>query len=362
MKYILAIETSCDETAASIVKFDNRSANILSNIVSSQIELHKKYGGIVPEVASRAHLETINPIIQEALLTAKTDLKQIDYFAVTEKPGLIGSLLIGIQAAKTLAWTMNKPLIKINHLDGHFWSAFIDQNLFTIHDSQFPILSLLVSGGHTQLILSKKTGKTKTIGETLDDAAGEAFDKAAQILGLSYPGGPAISAAAEIAEQNQDTRYKDTSKLKISNLQKIPKYSIHNTQYQLPIPMIDSNDFNFSFSGLKTALLYKYQKLTKKFLPPTKYSLLTTNLAFSFQKSLVDSLVLKTISAAKKHKPKTITLVGGVAANKYLREKLKHITHSSLPNTEFLVPDFKYCTDNAAMIGAAAAIKLANKK
>lgn len=331
MNYVLAIETSCDETAASVIKFNSKTAKVLSSAISSQIDLHKAYGGIVPEVASRAHLEAVILIIKKALEDAKTNLKNIDYFAVTTEPGLIGSLLIGIQTAQTLAWALNKPLIKTNHLDGHFYSAFINKNnSFAIHNSQFPILSLLVSGGHTQLLLAKKSDNIKIIGETLDDAAGEAFDKAAQILRLGYPGGPAISANAE--------------KIKSSI----------TTDFKLPIPMVDSKDFNFSYSGLKTALLYK---VMKKKMKKRDISLF----AASFQKSLVESLVLKVISAAKKYKPNTITLVGGVAANKLLRDELSKAVQSLNPSIPFLVPDLKYCTDNAAMIGIAAVMKLKNK-
>lgn len=369
MKHILAIETSCDETAASVVGFDDKKVIILSNIVSSQIDIHKKYGGVVPEVASRAHLETISLVIKEALINAKVNLKQIDYFAVTYEPGLIGSLLIGIQTAKTLAWAMNKPLIKVNHLDGHFYSALIqnDKIVYPILNTKYPILSLLVSGGHTQLMLAKSPTNIKIIGQTQDDAAGEAFDKASQILGLGYPGGPAISAAAEIAScchsrEGGNLYYSDSildPRVKPED-DKIFDYSLPITDYQLPIPMIDSNDLNFSYSGLKTALLYKYQNLSKT-LPLQSLNTLIPLLAYNFQDSLVKSLVLKVIKAAKKYQPKTITLVGGVAANKYLREELKSATQSLNPSIPLLVPDQKFCTDNAAMIAVAAIIKLKNK-
>ena len=402
MKYILAIETSCDETAASVVGFDSKSIKILSNIVSSQIKTHQKYGGVVPEIASRMHLEVINNVIGLALKDAKISLSDINNVAVTSDPGLVGSLLIGQAAAKTLSLALKIPVLEINHVLGHLAASFIDKNdsvLYPIPNTKYPILSLIVSGGHTQLMLTKDLKNYKIIGETLDDAAGEAFDKAAQILGLGYPGGPAISACADKINQNviasdgeaissgasrrseaNSNKLRDSSSMTQND--KIPLYSIHNTQYQLPVPMKDSGDLNFSFSGLKTALLYKTRRLRhpersegspantgsnklRDSSSATQNDKLTAKdkslFAYNFQSSLVESLVSKTIAAAKKYKPKTIALAGGVAANKYLREQLSLATQSLNPSIPLLVPDFQYCTDNAAMIGVAAAIKSMDK-
>ena len=389
-KFILAIETSCDETAASVISFDNKYAQILSNIVSSQMETHANYGGVVPEVASRMHLEAIGDVINTSLKKAGISLKDLNYIAVTSAPGLIGSLLIGQTAAKTLGLSLKIPVLEINHIDGHLCAALLQETRYKIQDtnksqitnpkidfkeieSYLPILSLTVSGGHTQLMITKDLKNYKIIGETLDDAAGEAFDKAAQILGLSYPGGPAISAAAEIASSCHSREggnlYDSNSILPASLLESEsrsrrpvggnPRVKPENDNlidYSLPIPMKDSDDFNFSFSGLKTALLYKvlkYKRLSQKD---------KELFAYNFQKSLVESLILKTISAAKKYKPKTITLAGGVAANKYLRKELAfHISHFLSLKTGFLVPPKNLCTDNAAMIGIAATIRLKMK-
>lgn len=312
---ILSIETSCDETAAAVIE----NGHILANVVASQINIHKKTGGVVPEVASRAHVEKIIPVIDEALDTAKTKLDDIDAIAVTTGPGLVGSLLVGVEAAKTLAYAINKPIIPINHLEGHIYANWIN------YEPKLPAVALTVSGGHTSLIYIKKINELKVIGETLDDAAGEAYDKVAQILGLGYPGGPAIDQAC----------LKDKSKIKID----------------LPRPMLDRNDF--SFSGLKTAVLYKVMKL--KLDAKTK-----NQVANEFQKAMVETLVSKTIETAKKRKAKTVLLSGGVAANKFLRSELEKVARDN--GFEFHVPEFQYCTDNAAMIARAAEIKLQNKK
>ena len=333
-KYILSIETSCDETAAAVIFSDNKSAKILSNVVSSQIKIHKSYGGVVPEIASRAHLEKIKQVVQKALKDAKLKLGKIDYFAVTKEPGLIGSLLVGIYFTKSLSWTEKKPLLEINHIDGHFFAAFTEKNTMIFKNIDFPIISLIVSGGHTSLMLANSFKKIKIIGETQDDAAGESFDKAAKILGLDYPGGPAIS--------------------KITENIKTPNGKEQKT-IALPRPMINSNNFNFSFSGLKTALLYKIEDLekTKKLTKRIK-----NLLAWEFQNAAVESLVFKTIKAAKKYQPKTISVSGGVAANKLLRQALQKEIRKNLVQTKFQVPSFDLCTDNAAMIGITAAIKL----
>jgi N6-L-threonylcarbamoyladenine synthase len=353
---ILAIETSCDETAAAVLADDK----MLSNIVASQIEIHQKTGGIVPEVASRAHVEKILPVIEEALkiglsstdylpcrqagrLRPKTvdgKLKAIDLIAVTIGPGLIGSLLVGVETAKTLAYLLNKPIMGINHLEGHIFANFIGSNSklknqnAKLNTIKFPAIVLIVSGGHTSLILMKELNNLKIIGETRDDAAGEAFDKVAQILGLGYPGGPAIEKKArEFEIKNQKSKGKmkiENSKLKIS----------------FPRPMLDQDDF--SFSGLKTSVLYKTMKLKLD-------DNLKSQIAYEFQKAIVETLVTKTIKAAQKLKVKSILLSGGVAANKFLRTELEKRAKGE--GFDFHVPAFEYCTDNAAMIGMAAYIK-----
>ncbi len=315
---ILAIETSCDETAASVVEKNGKDIRILSNVIASQIDLHKKFGGVFPEIASRAHSEKIIPVVEEALGDIKPDV-----IAVTTGPGLIGSLLIGVNFAKTLAYTTKKPIIGINHWLGHIYSNFLAPSL-----PHFPSLILIVSGGHTGLVLMKSHKDIVPLGETLDDAAGEAFDKVAKLLNLGYPGGPAISKAATDGD---------------------------NLKFAFPRSMLDRKDHNFSFSGLKTAVLYETKKLGKM-SPKTK-----KDIAASFQQAVVDILVGKTIQAAYEFRPKSICLCGGVSANKELREQLKREV-SRLPwKCSYHVPDFSLTTDNAAMIGIAAAYHLDQK-
>ncbi|MFN3301668.1 MAG: tRNA (adenosine(37)-N6)-threonylcarbamoyltransferase complex transferase subunit TsaD, partial [Patescibacteria group bacterium] len=239
---ILGIETSCDETAASILKIENCKLKIITNIVSSQVKIHAQYGGIVPELAARKHAENIIPVLKSALNSKQKIKNYIDAIAVTNGPGLITSLLVGVEAAKTLAFLANKPLVPVNHLAGHIYANFIKNCKLKI-ENLFPAICLVVSGGHTELILMKDFEKFQKIGQTLDDAAGECFDKVAKILGLSYPGGPAIANCAR-----QWKSKIQNSKLKI----------------ELPRPMINSSDFNFSFSGLKTAVLYKVKDLKSK--------------------------------------------------------------------------------------------------
>jgi len=348
--YLFSIETSCDETAAALLKIEKGKLKILSNVVSSQIKIHKKYGGIVPEVAARCHIENIIPIIDEALLPlGKENLKNLDAFAVTIGPGLITSLLVGVKTAQTLAFALQKPLIPINHLEGHIYANFLTHpNLFTLKNL-FPTICLIVSGGHTELILMKNHGIYQKIGETLDDAVGEAFDKVAKLLGLGYPGGPAIAAEA--------------AKFSISHFQFLPK---------LPKPMINSQDFNFSFSGLKTAVLYTLKNQSSRLknkkseiaremkrLPQkirSERKRLTMALAHEFQKVVVEVLIKKTIKAVEKFGTKTVFLCGGVAANSLLREELKKEMEKLKIN--FFVPEKKLCTDNAAMIACAAYFKI----
>lgn len=322
-RVILAIETSCDETAAAILVGDK----ILANIVYSQLKIHQKTKGIVPEAASRAHIEKIIPVIDRALCAAKIPPDKLDLIAVTVGPGLIGSLLIGVDTAKALGFVWHKKVMPINHVEGHIYANFGFKNGQAINSKSqainFPVVCLIVSGGHTQLILMRGHGNYKLLGSTLDDAAGEAFDKVANILGLGYPGGPAIAAAAAKAKTN--------CKPKIL----------------LPRPLINSGDFNFSFSGLKTAVLYKFQNLKI-----SKFK--TVAMAAEFQRAAIEVLVTKTIAAAKKYQAKSIILGGGVAANKLLRQELKKTMRQNLPSTLLFLPPLSLCTDNAAMIGLCA--------
>jgi len=332
--YILGIETSCDETAASVIKADQKTGRIsvLSNIISSQIAIHQKYGGVVPEVAAREHVLNILPVIDEALTIAKIKPRRLDLLAVTKGPGLITSLISGLETIRTLSYAWNKPVIEINHIEGHIFSNFINPTAKII----YPALILTVSGGHTNLVLMDKKNKLKIVGETLDDAAGEAFDKGAKMMGLSYPGGPAISAEAE--------KY-------ITSFEKGPA----TTTLSLPRPMLTSPNLNFSFSGLKTALLYQLQKDKnwKKRIP---------EYCFAYQEAIIDILTVKTIKAAKKFQARTVMLSGGVSANQTLRTYLQSKVESELLKVNFLVPERVYTTDNATMIAAAAIFKSKNKQ
>lgn len=317
---ILAIETSCDETATAVVQ-DGRS--ILSNVINSQIEIHAEYGGVVPEVAARSHIEVILPVIEQALSDAGCGWDDIDAIAVTKGPGLIGSLLIGVLTAKTLAITKNKPLIGVNHIYAHGFAAFL-----TDAPPLFPLLALTVSGGHTTLSLYQEDLSREVLGETLDDAAGEAFDKVAKLLGLPYPGGPAIGKAAESGDA-------DT--------------------YTFPIAKLGRESMNFSFSGLKTAVLRQVQQITgvNPGAPNAQktYQLdeqTVADIAASFQKAVVTALVTNTQKAYVRYQPKSIVVGGGVACNTSLR----HEMHRVLPEAIFVPPVL--CTDNAAMIGALA--------
>jgi N6-L-threonylcarbamoyladenine synthase len=327
---ILAIESSCDETAAAVAKGNGESVSLLSNVVSSQIHIHQKYGGVVPEVAAREHVLNILPVIEEALNKAgikrKDAAKKISAIAVTTGPGLITSLMIGIETAKTLAYAWKLPLISVNHIEGHLYSNFINTK------PKLPAIILTVSGGHTQLVLMKNHLQYKTIGETRDDAAGEAFDKAAKLLGLGYPGGPLVSKQA----QNWLAKNKG----------KQPTIS-------LPRPMIKDQSFDFSFSGLKTALLYAIRD-------DKNYKKRISEYCFAFEQAVVDVLVTKTIRATKKYKVKSVMLAGGVAANAALREKLSE--EVKMLGLDFFMPELEYTTDNAAMIAAAGYYKLKAKK
>ena len=321
---ILSIETSCDETSVAIIEGKDGKIKVIYNIVASQIKLHRKTKGVVPEVAARAHLENLLPLIKQCAKKVKFDFKTgegIDAIAVATGPGLITALLVGVETAKTLALLWNKPIIPVNHIVAHIYSSLIPGDNFQ-PKWKFPVLALAVSGGHTELILIKKHLQFKKIGATLDDAAGEAFDKVAKILDLPYPGGPEIEKMARTGD---------------------PK------AFQFPRPMIGSKDYNFSFSGLKTSVLYTTQKTYN--LQPTTYNL--NDVCASFQQAAIDVLVSKTIRAAKEFKAKTVCLVGGVAANALLRQTLAKKISETAPAPQFLVPEKKYCTDNAAMIGVA---------
>lgn len=325
---LLAIETSCDETAAAIAQTKGKTVTIVSNVVSSQIDIHKKYGGVVPEVAAREHVLNILPVIEEALTKAgikrKDAAKKLGGIAVTTGPGLITSLMVGIETAKTIAYAWDIPVISVNHIEGHLYSNFINAT------PKLPAIILTVSGGHTQLVLMKDHLSYKTIGETRDDAAGEAFDKAAQLLGLGYPGGKSISLEA--------AKFFATGK---------------TSDIKLPRPMMTDPNFDFSFSGLKTALLYTIQK-------DKNYKKRIPEYCLAFEQAVVDVLVAKTLRAAKKFNVKAVMLAGGVAANTILRARL-HDEIKKL-NLQFFMPDMSYTTDNAAMIAAAACFKAKAKR
>lgn len=332
-KLILAIESSCDETAAAVIRSDGKKSEVLSSIVSSQIDIHKEYGGVVPEVAARHHVINILPVIIEAMEKSGIAPKKLDLIAVTAGPGLITSLIVGVEAAKALSAAWKVPLLPVNHMYGHIAGNFLQP-------LKFPAACLVVSGGHTEIVVMKDYVNNKKVGQTVDDAAGEAFDKVAKLLDLGYPGGPIVSARAEEFE-NQTTKNQIT-KNKINAI-------------KLPRPMLNSDDFNFSFSGLKTAVLYAAQKMETK-----ERKARTDEICHEFQNAAIDVLVGKTIRAAKKIKAKTILMAGGVAANKKLRESLREAAEEN--GFLFAVPEFKLCTDNAAMIGLAAAQIIRTKK
>lgn len=336
---ILAIESSCDETAAAVIEERDQRPVILSNIVSSQIKLHKAFGGVVPEVAARAHIEQILPVIDESLRKAQTTLLEIDYLAYTYGPGLIGSLIVGVETAKGLAAANGIALLPMNHLEGHIYAAFAD----AVEEPAFPILTLLVSGGNTLLILMKDHLRYELVGRTLDDAAGEAFDKAAKVLGLGYPGGPIIS---KLAQEGDDSKYR----LPIVDL--TPRPVRDRDGYLVkPAPSLD-----FSFSGLKTALITLVRTKTKLTQREKK------DLSASFEKAVVETLVQNSTWAIRKYQPKTFVLAGGVAANPKLRERLGEEIGNLFPQTSYLIPQTSLCGDNAAMIGIAAYYRIRNSR
>ncbi len=354
---ILAIETSCDDTCCSILEIKNNKLKLLSNIVSSQVKLHAKYGGVYPTLAKREHQKNLPIVLKRAL--KKIDYLKIDLIAVTIGPGLDPCLWVGINFAKDLAKSWKIPIIGTNHIEGHIianWLAPIGENYksqIINYKNLFPALCLIVSGGHTQLILMKSFGKYKIIGETRDDAAGECFDKTARILGLSYPGGPAIA--------EQAWQWKSAQKIKLAKRRKESKTFFEQTlnskfNIKLPRPMIYQKNYDFSFSGLKTAVLYEVKKKKRK---SKKY---IQAMAAEIQQAIIDVLIRKTIKAAKEYKVKSIILGGGVIANNELRRQFQEKIKKEIPQTNLYFPNIKLCTDNALMIAVTAYFHWIKKK
>ena len=310
--YILAIESSCDETAAAVVK---NGREVLSNIISSQIELHKLYGGVVPEIASRKHIEKINPVIREALAEAGMKLEDMDAIGVTYGPGLVGALLVGVAAAKAISYAKNIPLVGVHHIEGHISANYIENK-----DLEPPFLGMVVSGGHTHLVTVKDYGKYEILGKTRDDAAGEAFDKVARAIGLGYPGGPKIDKLA-----------------KEGNPQAIA----------FPRAHVADAPLDFSFSGLKSSVLNYINSCEMK-----HQEICRADVAASFQAAVVDAIVSHTIEAAKTYHIDKVALAGGVASNSALRQAMKEKCEAA--GLKFYYPSPILCTDNAAMIGCAA--------
>lgn len=328
---ILAIETSCDETAASVIQTHGDTITVSSNIISSQVDLHAQWGGVVPNLAAREHTKNIIPVLTAALNHAHVRSTDIDLIAVTHCPGLIPALLCGVSAAKSLAYTWHKPLLGIHHIEGHIYANWIDRS---DHDIPFPALALVVSGGHTQLILMRAHCTYEVIGETQDDAVGEAFDKTARILGLGYPGGPIISQCAQAFV-----------------------VSGKNNDITLPRPMLTSGDFHFSFSGLKTSVLYLVKEYRNRHNLSETEQLpndFVNRVAHAFQEAAIDVLVRKTLRAAHDVNAASILLAGGVSANIQLRDRMKHTIERENPHIRFFTPSLAYCVDNAAMIAIAA--------
>ncbi|NTW89655.1 MAG: tRNA (adenosine(37)-N6)-threonylcarbamoyltransferase complex transferase subunit TsaD [Candidatus Moranbacteria bacterium] len=406
---ILAIETSCDDTAAAVVALKDGVPTVLSSVVSSQIELHRQYGGVVPALAAREHVKNLVPVINEAIRAASVSRDDIDAIAVTQGPGLIPALLAGVSAAKALALVWQKPLLGVHHIEGHIYANFVradeskvkskklkdcpvvassrlygvesqepettDGNKslpariatqsvaggpqktqyslserektvksdignwkLEIGNSCFPLLALVVSGGHTELVLMRGHFEYEILGRTKDDAAGEAFDKVAKMLGLPYPGGPEVAARATIVTSRE-------SQVESRN-------SDNETGHTFPRPMIDSGNYDFSFSGLKTAVLYEIRKTAEENRDET----FVNGICHAFQEAVVDVLTTKTRRAIEEYAPATLVIAGGVSANIALRESLATMI-TEFPSTAFTVPEFKYSLDNAAMIGTAALLR-----
>ncbi len=319
---VLGIESSCDETGIALYDTDH---GLLSHALHSQIAMHQEYGGVVPELASRDHVRRAMPLLRETLDKAQIDKNAIDAIAYTQGPGLAGALLVGASVACGLGLALDKPIIGIHHLEGHLLSP-----LLASQPPEFPFIALLVSGGHTQLMRVDGVGRYELLGETLDDAAGEAFDKSAKLLGLDYPGGPAISRLATLGDP-----------------------SVH----QLPRPMLHSKDLNFSFSGLKTAVLTTVKKYPQVLSDSDK-----ANVARGFVDAIIDVLVAKCLTAMKQTGLKRLVIAGGVGANQQLRAALNAAANSSNPKKRFQVyyPELEFCTDNGAMIAFAGAMRLKN--
>ncbi len=311
---VLGVETSCDETSVAVVR-DGKE--VLANVVYTQIDIHKKFGGVVPEVASRHHVGKITIVFEEALKEANVEPSDIDLVAVTHHPGLIGSLLVGINAAKAFAMAHNIRYVDVDHIKGHIYANYIEK------DFEFPLLALVVSGGHTELVLMKGHYQFEILGQTLDDAVGETYDKVGRVMGLEYPAGPIVDRLALEGE----------------------------ITYKLPLVYLDKLDYNFSFSGLKSAVINLINTANMK-----NEEINIPNLCASFQNSAVRVLVDKTINAAKEFEVKQIVVAGGVAANKGLRKALKDEV-DKLENVELSFPKMKYCTDNAAMIAVVGYFK-----
>lgn len=348
---ILAIETSCDETAAAVVEKSGNSVRVLSNIVSSQIALHAPFGGVVPNLAAREHTKNITPVVESALQEARVSVDDIEAVAVTAGPGLAPALQIGVTAAKSLAYLWQKPLLPIHHIEGHIYANFINEQPTTHNrqpsqkqaryplsvvssasESAFPLLALVVSGGHTELVLMRDHFTYEILGETEDDAVGEAFDKVAKMLGLPYPGGPEIARRADA-------------------FRKSIAFSLHSSAtFSFPRPMKESGDYRFSFSGLKTAVLY----FLKKHASQKQEETFIHTVCYEFQEAALDILLEKTRRALTEHRPKTAIIAGGVSANTELRRRMSEMVAQEFPETQFLMPPFEYSLDNAAMIGAAA--------
>ncbi|MBO6145760.1 MAG: tRNA (adenosine(37)-N6)-threonylcarbamoyltransferase complex transferase subunit TsaD [Bacilli bacterium] len=307
--YILAIESSCDETSVSIIKNGNFE---ISTVVLSQIDIHKKFGGVVPEIASRNHVENITIVIEECLQKANMKIEDMNAIAVTYGPGLAGSLIVGVEAAKTLAMIYNKPLIGVHHIAGHIYANRLEKEL------KFPLICLVISGGHTEIIYMKENYSFEKLGGTLDDSVGESYDKVARVMDVPYPGGPTID---KYAHEGKHT-------------------------YNLPVPL-DDDSYNFSFSGIKSAVINLVHNEKQRGNEINKYDLAT-----SFQDVVVDVLTKKTMKAVKEYNVKQLLVAGGVSANSGVRDKLKELCEKE--NVELVVPKLQYCTDNAAMIGAAA--------
>ncbi len=311
---ILALESSCDETAAAVLRGERE---VLSDIVASQAEIHAEYGGVVPELACRAHAESVVPVVEKALKKAGAEVEELSAIAVTQGPGLIGALLIGLSFAKSLAWSKNIPLVPVNHLEAHISAAFVEEEGAAL-DGQ-PFVGLVVSGGHTSIYYSKERGSYRLMGQTLDDAAGEAFDKVAKIMGLGYPGGVVIDRLAKEGDPNR---------------------------FKFPRPMLDKSEFDFSFSGLKTAL----RTHVEKYMGNLEGQELNDTCA-SFQDAVVEVLVTKTFRAVKSSGAKNLVVCGGVACNSRLRQKLAETAQKRGVN--LVIPRPRYCTDNAVMVAAS---------